>query len=125
MSDELYSIKESDIDTVLGEDVIFEGDIHMESPIIVKGKVRGTIHSTTEVYISKGALVNANVTASHVSVHGTLEGNIRAEERIELFKSAKLNSEIETADLVIQSGSQFNGSCTMMQAKETLDRIED
>lgn len=107
------TIDESELDTILAADVEFEGDVEFDRPLLVKGTVRGTITSPSDLYVSEGASIEANVTARRVSVKGAVVGDVTASNRIELFSDASLHGNIRTPDLIIQSGSHFTGSCNM------------
>ena len=106
-------IDESDLDSVLAEDFEFEGEIHFEKPLLVKGHVSGQISSESDLFISEGAIVDASVSAHRVSVKGTVRGDVSAEDRIELFASSRLEGNIATPDLIVQSGCMLNGKCSM------------
>ncbi|MFP4301827.1 MAG: polymer-forming cytoskeletal protein [Spirochaetaceae bacterium] len=106
-------IDESDLDSVLAEDFEFEGEIHFEKPLLVKGHVSGQISSRSDLFISEGAIVDASVLAHRVSVKGTVRGDVSAEDRLELFASSRLEGNIATPDLIVQSGCTLNGNCSM------------
>ncbi len=114
MSDlRIRSIDEANLETVIAEDVDFEGEMSLTDPILIKGKVKGSIKSGSNVYLSEEAAVTTEIDAPVVSIKGTVSGNIHARTRLELFKSGTLRGTINTPDLIIQSGSSFNGSCEM------------
>ena len=106
-------IDESDLDSVLAEDFEFEGEIHFQSPLLVKGHVSGQITSKSDLFVSEDAVVDASVSARRVSVKGTVSGDVSASERIELFASSRLEGNIATPDLIVQSGCRLNGKCSM------------
>lgn len=106
-------IDESDLDSVLAEDFEFKGEIHFEQPLLVKGHLSGKVTSQSDLFISEDAVVDATVSAVRVSVKGTVRGDVSASERIELFASSKLEGNIATPDLIVQSGCRFNGNCAM------------
>jgi cytoskeletal protein CcmA (bactofilin family) len=106
-------IDESDLDSVLAEDFEFEGEIHFEKPLLIKGHVSGQISSKSDLFINDDAVVDASVSALRVSVKGTVRGDVSAEDRIELFASSRLEGNIATPDLIVQSGCLLNGNCSM------------
>lgn len=106
-------IDESDLDSVLAEDFEFEGEIQFEKPLLIKGHVSGQISSKSDLFINENAVVDASVSALRVSVKGTVQGDVSAEERIELFASSRLEGNIATPDLIVQSGCLLNGNCSM------------
>lgn len=106
-------IDEEELDTVLAEDIDFEGEMSFEKPVLVKGRFRGSIYAQGDLFVSAGANVDAEVDGQLVSVKGRLAGRVRAAKRVELFAQALLEGDVETPDLIMQSGGRFNGTCRM------------
>jgi cytoskeletal protein CcmA (bactofilin family) len=55
-------------------------------------------------------------------VHGTVNGDIIATQRLELGRAAKLNGNIQTASLMIEPGALFEGSCKMIKMNTGKDK---
>lgn len=126
MSDlRIRAIDESTLETVLAEDIDFDGELRFTEPLLIKGSVKGTIVSDTDLYINPGAKVAATITARKVSVKGEIVGDIYANGRLELFASARVTGNVSTPDLIIQSGSLLNGSCTMESKGTESDEAQD
>ncbi len=107
------TIDESELDTVLAEDIDFEGTIEFVEPLLIKGSVHGEIRSTSDLFIAESAHVNADVQAGRVTVKGAVRGDVDASERIELFSGASIVGNVRTPDLIVQSGSRLSGRCEM------------
>jgi cytoskeletal protein CcmA (bactofilin family) len=110
---QVRNIDEADIDTVLAEDIDFDGEISFEQPLLVKGKVTGEIRSSGDLFVHEGAVVEATIAADVVSVKGRVSGDIAAKTRLELFATSRVSGNISAPDLIIQSGCRFNGTCKM------------
>lgn len=106
-------IEESEIETVLAEDVEFEGELVFADGLVVKGSLEGSIESKGDVYVNSGARVNATIHAGRISVKGRLMGEVHAAERIELFAGSELDGSVFAPDLIVQSGCRLNGNCSM------------
>ncbi len=114
MSDyRLHQADELDMDTVLSEDFFFEGQIVFEKPLMIKGRFKGDIKSRGDLYINQGAEVEARIEAGRVWLRGSVTGEIRTSEKLELFSGSSLEGDISTPDLIIQSGCRFQGHCEM------------
>ncbi len=109
----IRSIDESTLQTVLAEDIDFDGELHFSEPLLIKGHVKGTVLSDTDLYINADAVVAARIEAGKVSVKGEVQGDIYAKGRLELFASARVTGNVRTPDLIVQSGCMLNGSCLM------------
>ncbi len=114
MSDlRIRSVDESDLGTVLGTDVDFEGEMTFDQPVIVKGAFRGTIDAESTLYVGKDAQVNATIRAAVVSIQGRVKGDVTAATRVELFSTSELNGSVNSPDIIMQSGALLNGTCRM------------
>ena len=57
-----------------------------------------------------GAKLNSEVVAREVVVHGTITGNLRASDRIEIMKNGSVVGDLTTARILIEDGANFKGS---------------
>lgn len=116
MSDmRVHNIDESSLETVIAADVQFEGEMNLTDPILIKGKIKGKIVSGSNLYVSEKADLKTDIDAPVVSIQGKVTGKIHARKRLELFRTGSVYGEIHTPDLIIQSGSKFNGKCSMQE----------
>ena len=53
-----------------------------------------------------------------VIVAGTVVGNIRTSDKIEMQAKAKVLGDVSTKNIVIEQGAIFHGSCQMKGVKE-------
>ena len=107
------TIDESELDTVLGADMAFDGELEVETPVLVKGQLEGTIRSSSDVYIAEGADIRADLYAERASIRGLVRGNVVAAVRVELFPGARIHGDVATPDLIVQSGGRITGHCDM------------
>ncbi|HEQ71734.1 MAG TPA: polymer-forming cytoskeletal family protein [Spirochaetia bacterium] len=119
MSELLKRRDESDIDTILAEDIDFEGTLSFKEPLMIKGRFRGEIKAAGDLYVGEKADVEAKIAARMISTRGKINGNIEAVGRVELFSTAVVSGDIISPDLVIESGATYNGNCSMRKAGET------
>jgi cytoskeletal protein CcmA (bactofilin family) len=109
----IKDIDEHEIDTILAEDIDFEGYLTFKKPLMIKGKFKGEIKSTSSLYIGEKAYVEATTEAGVVSSKGRHKGNILGYSRVELNSTAQVDGDITTPDFVVESGCKFNGFCNM------------
>jgi cytoskeletal protein CcmA (bactofilin family) len=109
----IKDIDEQEIDTILAEDIDFEGHLTFKKPLMIKGKFKGEIKSTSTLHIGEKAFVEATTEAAIVSSKGTHKGDIVGHSRVELFSTAQVEGDISTPDFVVESGCRFNGFCNM------------
>lgn len=109
----ITEIIESEIDTVLAEDIDFTGVLKFNKSLMIKGKFEGNIEAKGHLFLGPNSYVKAEIKVDKLTCYGKIDGNIYATERVELSKESELNGDIFTPDLVIESGCKFNGKCTM------------
>lgn len=123
-------IKEGNLSGFVGGGTVVTGEANFKAMMRVDGHLSGRIASTSgTLIVGANGKVDANIEVAIAIVHGTVNGDIIATQRLELGRAAKLNGNIQTASLVIEPGALFEGSCKMIKsagdnkAKNT-ERIE-
>ncbi|GAB1456130.1 MAG: polymer-forming cytoskeletal protein [Spirochaetia bacterium] len=109
----LSVIDEDTLDTILAADVEFSGAMEFKEPMMIKGRVSGSIVTESDLHIDEKAVVEADVRARNVTVRGTLKGNILATGRVELFASCRVDGDVQAAEVTMEPGCRYNGICTM------------
>lgn len=109
----IKEIDEHEIDTILAEDIDFEGVLNFKKPLMIKGKFRGEIKSSSALYIGEKAFVEARIEAHVISSKGRIKGDVVAHSRVELFSTAHVDGDVTCPDFVMESGCKFNGFCNM------------
>jgi cytoskeletal protein CcmA (bactofilin family) len=94
----------------IGRSVIVKGELSGSEDLYVDGQVEGTIElKGNSLTIGPNGQLRADVNAKNVVVHGKLEGNVRATERVELKKSAVAVGDIFSQRIAIEDGAYFKG----------------
>lgn len=101
------------METILGDDINFRGKLQFKRNLKINGKFKGQISTDGDLIVGPSAQVEADVVAGSVVIEGELRGNVNASRKIEILGSARMDGDIKTPDLTIQSGSRFSGSCIM------------
>jgi cytoskeletal protein CcmA (bactofilin family) len=108
------SLPATEITALLGRGTRFEGKLHFEGRVRLDGIFKGEIKSDDTLIIGDGAEVHAEIDCSTVIVRGgTVHGNIRAKQMLELHAPAKLIGNIHSPSIFIDRGVEFQGSCRM------------
>jgi len=99
----------------IGKSVNIKGELSGSEDIYVDGQVEGSIQlAGNSLTVGPNGRVRANVTARNVTVGGTLDGNIQANERTELRKSAVVNGDVQTKRIAIEEGAYFKGKLEIL-----------
>lgn len=103
---------------MLGTDTRFKGNIRFAGTLRLDGVVEGTISSVegsgSKLIINQDAVVTGNITSDSVLISGKVRGNIKAAERVEIFRSGTLKGDVYTGDIMIEGGAEFEGNCCML-----------
>ena len=90
-----------------------EGRYTFRGTVMLNGKFKGEISSGDTLIIGERAVVQADVRAGRVTVSGEVTGNLRATERVELRRTARVYGDVEAPVVVVEEGVLFEGHCRM------------
>ena len=108
----------------IGKSVVVKGELSGSEDLYVDGEVEGSIALRGQsLTIGPNGRVRTNIEARNVIVHGQVDGNVRASDRVDLRKSASLTGDISTARISIEDGAYFKGTIDIQKA-EPAPRIE-
>jgi len=109
----------------IGKSVVVKGELSGSEDLYLDGEVEGSIEVRDHsLIVGPHGRVRANVNARDVVVHGKVDGNIRATERVELKKSAVLVGDISTQRIVIEDGAYFKGAIEIQKEAAKDERRE-
>ena len=104
----------TEITALLGRGTKFEGKLHFEGRVRVDGFFKGEIKSDDTLVIGDGAEVHAEIDCATVIVRGgSVTGNIRAKNALEIHAPGKVIGNIHSPSIFIDRGVEFQGSCRM------------
>ena len=95
----------------LGSSLHVKGEITGSEDLLIDGSVEGLIQlDERKLTVGATAKVTADIIAREVVVYGTVKGNLRAKDRIEIKKDGSVNGDLTTARIMIEDGAYFKGS---------------
>ena len=116
-------IKEGTLSGFVGNGTLVTGETTFKAMLRVDGHLSGRISSSSgTLIIGTNGLVDANIEVANATIHGTVNGDIIAAQRLELGRAARVNGNIQTPQLVIEQGAIFEGACKMAQASAALEK---
>jgi cytoskeletal protein CcmA (bactofilin family) len=111
--DESVATRPGEVHTLLGKGSEFEGKLTFEGQVRIDGKFNGQIVTKDVLVIGDGARVQAEINAGTVIINGTVEGNVRAAQLIELHAPARVKGSLESPALTMDRGVVFEGTTKM------------
>lgn len=101
------------VETVVGPSVHVEGDFSSEGNILVKGSVAGNVKTSRLLTVEEGAKISANVRAGDALIAGEINGNVSADNKVELSSSARVLGDIVCKVLAVEAGALVHGKIMM------------
>jgi cytoskeletal protein CcmA (bactofilin family) len=112
-------IKDGSMSGFVGGGTSLSGEVAFKGMLRVDGHLTGTIISEKgTLIVSSGGRVDADINVATAKINGSIHGNIVANERIELGRTAQVHGDIQTPVLIIEQGAVFEGNCRMGTAKD-------
>ena len=100
--------------TIIGQQSRVEGDIYFSGSLHIDGNIRGSViaeeGSSSILTVSEHGCIEGNVQVAAVILNGTVNGDIRSGERIELAPKAKVNGDVYYHLIEMAMGAEVNGS---------------
>ena len=112
----------SQMNAFLGKDTEFEGKLSFSGAVRIDGSFKGEILTEGTLVVGETANLEADVQVSHIIVSGEVQGNIVAENRIEVHAPGKIVGNIEAPIITIDEGVVFEGNCRMQKQSEESEK---
>jgi len=95
----------------IGPSVQVKGEINGSEDLEIHGSVEGTVSlDERRLTIGPTAKVSADLTAREIVIYGSVKGNLKAKDRIEIKKDGSVVGDLSTARIMIEDGAYFKGS---------------
>lgn len=94
--------------SVIGEDLIVQGNIICSSELMIEGQVVGDI-TCVSLMVGKSGNITGDITTDDLLVEGSVHGMIQS-DNVELKEGCKLEGDIAVQTLAMDHGAAFNGS---------------
>ncbi len=100
-------------DTIIGNNIVIEGEITGTESLVIFGAVRGRIQVKDAVTVTQTGRVEADVESASVEVAGTIQGNVAASDKVEIKAGGRLVGDIKAPRILIADGASFKGNINM------------
>ena len=110
-----------DVHTMIGADAVIQGNIICQGGVAVYGKVFGDVTSEGPVRVARGGEVHGNVQADDSHIGGTVDGNVRVENRAVLGSESQLKGDLIYRMLALAEEAQFQGHCVLAGSEPVME----
>jgi len=98
----------------IGPSISIRGEVTGDEDLLIQGRVDGSVdlkqHSVT---VGPEGKVKAGIAGRIVVVEGSVEGDLRADEKVILRSSASVQGDISAPRVVLEDGARFRGGVDM------------
>ena len=106
------SVPAARIETVIGPNAHFRGDIISEGGIRIDGIFEGNIETASNLVVGESAKIIAEIKANNVSISGAIKGNVEG-NRIEILETGRVWGDLTVNSLLLNEGAYLRGQTTM------------
>lgn len=96
------------MESMIGAKSSIEGNISVEGTLRVDGKISGTVKADA-IVLSENAAVLGDITVRSAIIGGRVDGNVHAQEFVEIKPSGKIFGDINSRRLSVAEGGIFEG----------------
>jgi len=96
--------------SIIGPGMKITGDCDTEGAVRIEGTVQGNIRAGKAVVIGKEGLVEGDILTQDAVISGRVKGSLRAESRLEVQSTSRLEGEISAGRMQVEEGSVLNGT---------------
>lgn len=107
----------------LGKGTKITGDITSEHDIRIDGELVGNLDSKGKVIIGSSGFIDGKIDCQSAVVEGRFKGTLNVKELLNVKDSAQIDGEVNTGQLLVNSGAKFNVSCGMGSAKSSTPKL--
>ena len=113
------AIRNDEGTTVIGRGATVRGDVISSGDIVIEGVVEGSVQAEgARLTVGRDARVKAELRAQEVVVMGSVEGNLRASERVELRAGAAVRGDVFAKRFVMEEEAVLRGRVDPTRAGE-------
>lgn len=112
-------------DSVLGPTLRFKGELSAEEDLLILGTVEGSINHTARLTVGEQGKIKADIQAAHITVDGSVQGNLYASDSVSVRESADVKGDIYSPTVALFEGARFKGKIDMDSKKAAGETSRD
>jgi cytoskeletal protein CcmA (bactofilin family) len=102
--------------SLIGPGMRVVGDCETEGALRIEGSVRGNIRAGKAVVVGKEGVVEGDITTQDAIISGIVKGTLRAESRLEIQASSRIEGDILAGRMQLEEGALLTGSVQVGRA---------
>jgi cytoskeletal protein CcmA (bactofilin family) len=117
------SPKADKVESIIGGQSEVTGDLNVKGTLQVDGLVKGHVKADW-VVLTESSRIKGDITAHKIIVSGRVEGNLKAEEAIEIMPKGKVIGDVFTNKISVAEGGELNGKVVMSERDSKIVKAE-
>jgi cytoskeletal protein CcmA (bactofilin family) len=113
----MFLKRNNKLEALVGPNSDFKGDINTQGTLRIDGRLTGNI-TADWVILGENSTVSGDITGRCVVIGGKVNGNIKADETVEIKHTGQLFGDVHTKKLSVAEGGIFEGH-SFIQKDET------
>ena len=102
--------------TTIASGLKISGEISGTSDLYIDGETQGKIRlANARVTVGPNGRVQADIEAREIIIEGSVQGNLKAGERLHLGASSKVQGSVLTPRIAIEDGARLRGKVEMVR----------
>ena len=98
---------------IIGKSIVIDGEISGDEDLVVQGTVKGKISLKESLFVENSGVVEADIETNNVEISGSVTGNIRASDKVEIKSDGRMVGDIKAPRILIADGAVFKGNVDM------------
>ena len=107
-------IKSVKVETLIGENTKFVGDVHFRGGLHLDGMIKGNVmaddDSPSIAVVGERGCIEGEVWVPRLMLNGKVIGDVHASDRVELHKHACVTGDVYYSMLEMAMGAEINGN---------------
>jgi cytoskeletal protein CcmA (bactofilin family) len=104
------------ITTVVGNGIVFKGDIHGDGIVRIDGRVEGSVSSKQGIILGEKAEVKGRLESDNIIIFGHISGIIKSKELI-LKTTGSIHGDVVSEFLEVEIGGKYDGNLKIGQCE--------
>ena len=102
--------------TIIGKDILIEGDICGREHLVIDGSIKGNIEMQAHNFaLGPNGRVEGEIHARNIRISGQMIGNVKTQGKIEITKEADFQGDIQAKSISVENGAFFKGSVELIR----------
>jgi cytoskeletal protein CcmA (bactofilin family) len=111
------------VQAAIGRSIVLKGELSANEDLVIDGQFEGTVNLQDHcLTVGANGKVKAEIQARQVVIHGAVNGNVTAREKVEVRRTGNVTGDLKSASVSIEEGAYFKGSIDILRDAKQEER---